>query len=148
MHCYAFNLQLGSSIIQNLPICPSADSQTLSWGNTGALLCVEAGVKQENLHEIIILRLPDLFLGLKMYPGSIHYLLFADRWSIQCRCLCSGTLETACPSFPGKYFDVFPFLPLVRIQYLWRCSRVTFHIKITETMSSVCRKVLISVFLM
>lgn len=42
-------------------------------GSTGALLCVEAAVKQEDLHENIILRLPDLFLGLKMYPG-VHSL--------------------------------------------------------------------------
>lgn len=42
MHCYAFNPQPRSSIIQNLPICPSADIRTQSGAGGqrwGSVLC-------------------------------------------------------------------------------------------------------------
>lgn len=38
-------------------------------GSAGAPFCAQAGVKQADLHEIIVPRLPDMFLGLKMHPG-------------------------------------------------------------------------------
>lgn len=103
MHCYAFNLRLGSSIIQNPPICPSADTRTVSWATQA--LCYVVGVKQEDLHEITILRLPDLFLGSKnvsMGQFTIYYML-TDRVYVAIPLLC--TLETACPSFPQNTCD-------------------------------------------
>ncbi len=69
-------------------------------GNTGALLCEEDGVKQEDLHEIIILRLPDLFLRLKNVsrgPFTIYYML-TDGVYIALPFL--FPLETARPFFP------------------------------------------------
>lgn len=98
-------------------------------GNTGALLCVEVGVKQEDLHEIIILRFPDLFLGLKKVsrgPFTIYYMLTDGVYIAMSFPLCFGDS----PSFLStKYFDMMRFLPLVRIQCLWRCSPVTFYVK-------------------
>lgn len=75
MHCYAFKPQLSSSIIHNLPVCPS-ERRARSAGLSA--VSAQAAVKQADLHELPLPPLPGVRLGPQNAsggPSTIYYFL-------------------------------------------------------------------------
>lgn len=106
----------GCSIIQNLPICPSAqlDTWTLSCVTPGEFGCVAVGVKREDLHEIGMLKLPQIFMDWIIHQGVIHYLLYFDRWLTETRIFKNIAHRTA--QFLTGCLTKMPFL--IRTKYV------------------------------